>query len=192
MNERIAAIEKAGLPLKADSSPVALTLLQDVPALEEDIVRYSLRNNLQKYRGRISWSDAGQKIFIPLFHEMLEPYFGSLRGLTCQRVPEYVQKPNPLWRQITQDFHAPEETARQNIVALLTMALVVVLAQKGWQVEFSPGNQVKLRGKGETVTPYDFVSRMHTLNAAAAWRQFCLTHNLTDLDIGEYLSKGKR
>jgi len=186
LKERIAAAE--ALPPGADAadSAPALSLVQDVPGLEQALFGQLMGPEQAAGLKPVDWHSAATKVWLPFWEKTVRDYAASLTGVTAASLPQLLQSPGELAAQIQRSAGRPlaaGDKARA-VTHITAMALTGALARQGWTVDASPGAQVSLQ-QGETrLEPFAVVAQLASGELPAdAWQAFCEQAGIAGLPL---------
>jgi hypothetical protein len=186
LGERLAAVQALPTgPQLSDDRP-ALSLLENVPALEDALVMHLLGQERTEALRPVAWDDIGATVYLPKWQEVARRYTAGLAGVTPTTLPTYLRSPDPLVKAIEQ---AAGRTLLQQettgaVRNILGAALAAALARQGWAADASPGVPVTLR-RGDRVI-VSFIA-VHALAdgklSPQEWQQQCQEAGIADLSL---------
>jgi heat shock protein HtpX len=189
--ERIAALE--GLPAGElpEVDPPAITLLNDVPALEQRLIAFLAPQGAAPLEPA-RWEEVGRRVWLPFWRENAERYAEKLRGFTAADLPPYAADLSPL--AVRFGFSSSEGGATgdecRGAVWVLGMSLCVVLADRGWEIRAIPGEDVVLQRGEMRVQPFTLMRDIHTgALPSEEWLALCDRAAISGLDLGRAVAQ---
>ena len=189
LRERIGALESspAHAAVLADNEATAISLVENVPALERAMLDRLVR---EKFRGKLApltWEEAGERIWVPVWREQCRAIRDRLEGLTPAMLPALAADRDGLaakLRLVARGGGAPDQIAEQSGHAL-GAAIAVALRDRGFAVRALPGHPVLLERGDLTITPFSALGDLTSgVLAPDRWREDCERAGIIDLDLG--------
>lgn len=188
LRERLAAISSSGAQLEDDAGPRALTLLEDVDAVEARLIAHLNASTSATSLDPIAWSDAGVRVWGAIWRERLNNEGRRLAGVTPAQIPALAADLDALAVQLGLAPHrqaAQENGAKKDVAHLLGSACAVALIDRGWSLSALPGEDVILSRGELSIAPF---ANIHSLASgelsAADWQATWKIISLIDLDLG--------
>jgi hypothetical protein len=177
--ERLAALRETALlgaeaaPSDAVPSEAARHWFDDVEAAELAVVRSVMRNPDQVLPV-VSWTDVGEKVWIPHWKKMLAELDGAFGGVTLERLPALALDPMSLGPQLGGLAILSPEAMRRRLHRLLGAWLAVTLHDAGFTATADPGAEVRLDRDGSSIEPDAVVRDLAAGKIAPAdWQARC-------------------
>jgi len=176
LKERIAAAE--ALPPGADlSDPApALSLLHNVPELEQGIFTQLMGPDQAAGLKPVDWQSAATRVWLPFWDKTVRDYAPSLKGVTVASLPRFLQSPGELAAHIQRSagrLLTADDKARA-VTHITATALAVALARQGWALDTSPGAQASLQQGENRIEPFAAVSQLASGELPAGeWQALC-------------------
>lgn len=192
LRERIAAVgAETEQPGWQDDAP-ALTLLDDVPAIEQELVTFVVGPSNAPKLMSIAWEDVPVRVWAPIWRNIAAKYSDLLQGVT----PELLIQLKPELRNLAVALHLaarPDVATDQHVAGaaeIFGASLATALLDRGWQVHIEPGHPVLLsRGTAE-IRPFDIWSQIcGGSTTQAAWRELLDANDLTAIDLAGVAAK---
>jgi len=188
LRRRIAAVEQ--VPEKAiplDERP-AIALLNDVDEMEVRLIGHLLADEeAARELTPVSWDEVGEKAWIPIWGERVEPYRDALAGATPATILELFRDLDAFATRLRQcdRQHLPDEVRLDQAVSLLGTAVSLALREKGCRVSMLPGEDVVFERDGESIKPFALLDQLAD-NALTGdtWRQQCRAFGIADVPLG--------
>ena len=159
--ERIAALGDPRTEGDATSTTdLALDLLDDVPRVEERVMRELLRDPRTALKP-VSWEQISEEVWLPAWREAVKEHAGALGKLTASALPVALER----WESLAQATRRglavlSPEAERRELSRLLSAWLTVHLADRGFRVDAQPGLAVVALREGQRLEPYAAVEAM--------------------------------
>jgi Zn-dependent protease with chaperone function len=197
LRERVRALEDApvatgtGIP---DSS-AAISLLDNVPSLERALLDAIVRDEYRDKLAPLTWEDAGERLWVPVWREQVRAYRERLEGLTPNMLPSLAADRGGLAVKfrLVRDRGATNDSVIREAAHALGTAMALALHARGFAVDALPGHAVTLRRGDLTIAPFaalgDLVSGTLT---AEQWRDQCARAGIADVDLGSESEVGSR
>ena len=150
----------------AEQSPTddqqAIQLLDDITNVEREI--YPSENGEASLKA-VSWEEVGQTVLVPMYQEIVRDDGSALKGVTVRALPIRARGLLGLRQQRPDDVDEEEWQAEEGQLPsmggqLVGMALVSILAARGWTVESLPGEPVRLTQGENTILPFSAVEEL--------------------------------
>jgi hypothetical protein len=184
LRERLSALGASALPDPHRTGAPALSLLDNVDAVDAGILDHLARVH-KKRLTPVAWGDVGEQVWIPRWRRLATSKAGRLKGLT----PTIIGQPNFNFPGLSAHVggtrkDASDAARRHHIVGVLASTLTVALRTGGWQLDALPGRVVTLTRNGVTLAPFLAVERLvHGSGTAAEWTTWCAASELADVDF---------
>jgi heat shock protein HtpX len=177
LKDRIAAI--TGLPdgPSQPQDPPALSLLEDVSALERELAGQFAGAEYAAGLQAIVWGDVGAQVYLPIWTKLVQANAGRLAGLTPQSLGTVATDPHAFGKTLVQISHEPpdDESAAGLANAVTGAALALLLVECGGALRFTPGSDISVGLRGQEVKPFGVLSALNDGGLTAeAWTAQCL------------------
>jgi hypothetical protein len=174
--DRVAALGDPA-PL-SDYAPPALGLLDDVPYMEERVLRDLLKDAGTKLNP-VGWDAIADAVWLPIWRSVVEANKKGFSRLEPGDVPAALADWEPLARATRNGpAVASPEAERRRVVRLMATWFAVALADRGWTIEAPPGLAVRAVRDGRAVEPFRAVDEYAKHPDPAAWAAMCDEHGL--------------
>lgn len=163
MAERIAAVEGIGAGAAAPDPRPAVVLLDDVPAVERELLATLAAATPEAPPLQpVSWDEVGERAVRPDWEEMVRKHAGLLSTLTVEQLPATVRALDAFATRIEGLPDAlPGVKRRQFALWLLGVALGVLLTRQGGVLRSLPGEPVLVIGPGGEIDPVALVAALN-------------------------------
>jgi hypothetical protein len=183
--DRIAALARLEAGPDPRGEPAATILLREVPSLEQAALQPLLRGDAPPLHA-VAWDQVGTLYVLPVWRRRLEEHGPLLGAATVVDLPALARDAPQLGSRIPNaSGSGGADWARQAGLQLLTAALGVALAARGWIVESRPGEPLALCSGP---TRFDPVGVVNDLNDGrmddGTWANWCQEAGLSDVALG--------
>ena len=187
LRERIAAL--GGLPPGGAPAgePSALTLLDDVPALERRLLGTIAGDDAVAKLQPVGWDEAGERVFVPQWSQAVQKHARGLGGLTPAALPQRAKPPRELARTVLgRSARAPvPDEAIQEAAGVLGCALAVALRARGHRLRCVPGAPITFHSGERQIEPFGVVAALADGRLTAAdWQATCEAFGIAEVDLG--------
>lgn len=212
--ERMALAKRHPDKPRPDPDPSALTLLDDLPALETAALAMAAPE-AGKPLTFIPWKEAGPKVFVPDWQSAARTYAAALAGATPASLPGLCADLDGFGRKLGEkaglgeapeldaemdeadkaefmkEFAAADQEARRlSARGVLGGALAQALLREGWTLGPLPGS-ASLRKGSEEVRPFELVGRLiEDPPSGQAWIKRCEALGLAKVPLGPVRKPG--
>jgi Zn-dependent protease with chaperone function len=192
LRERIAAVEHlpAG-PVELDDPP-AVSLLADVPALEQQLLSAMVPAEAAKLKP-VAWQDVCSHVFMPQWRKLVEANAAALNGITPEALPALAADLKVLGRKFVFEPGQPanENNAEALAGGVIGAALLVALAGSGGKIQTSPGESVLLILGSIKLEPFGLMQSLaKEAPKADEWRNQIAGLGLAGVDLGKAVKDG--
>jgi len=141
----------------SDSFELVTALLGERSAAEEQVLRDVLVDRSPKLE-RLSWADAGQRVWLPRYRQELEPYRASLASVGVEHFPEAIAHLDAWLPHLRLGLALlSPEAERRRAVNVFGAWLALLLDARGFVVEALPGDPVRMRLGEVIIEPHEQV-----------------------------------
>jgi len=183
LRERIAALRGLTPTAPSGTSGPALTLLGDLAAVEDALLRSVLANvpDAPKVLRPIPWERMLEEVWMPGWRAALAEDAERLRGLTPARLPEFAGNPAELAAYMK--LH-PKDQQQERALTLAGCALALALHRCGLPAETEPGHPIRFRADTVSIRPFAVLAELGdgTLTAEA-WTRTVESLGIAALDL---------
>ncbi|HEX9046836.1 MAG TPA: M48 family metallopeptidase [Verrucomicrobiae bacterium] len=191
LKDRIAAVANLPTGPALTEDPPAVSLLENVPALERELlVRAAGREESARLKD-IVWADVGSQVYVPHWTKLAQLNAAKLHGI----VPESLAKQAADIRNFggtLVDFSGRSpfgESAENLAVAVVGATITLLLLQRGGKLDTAPGSDISVTLNGHRVLPFHL---MPSLKSGAikpeAWAQQCVELGINATDLASAVS----
>jgi len=181
LRERLAALGSPDLSLATGEEPTALSLLDDVPLLEKQLLAQLADSQKARALKPVAWDDVGAAVLQPRWSAFVGEHVGPLRGLTPAQLASLDWK--ALGRKLIQVGRHEGVEALALADYAVGAALTVALVRAGFALETPVGAPVRVSREGFTLEPFGLRERC----AKEGWESLLVSlrgAGLEDLDLG--------
>jgi heat shock protein HtpX len=174
LRDRIAAMHSLGMEKKPQIADPATDLLDDLDALEQQIIHQIAPKVDIKRLKPVEWAAVGREVYLPIWKSLVSEYAPLISGLTVASLPE-VLKRIPEFAPKMRDPPGMLLTREQRVQRasnLAWMAFALALVSDGWEVQSEPGQFCLKRGD-QRVNPIESFGQLQSgKKDANAWREW--------------------
>jgi Zn-dependent protease with chaperone function len=189
LRERLAAIASlpaepaAGSPPLPPGDPPAVSLLENLDELEDQLLRTVFDEKKVAKLKPIRWEEVGARVYLPQWEKAAAEAKPKLQGLTPAQLPDRSGDLVRLGRELAPKGAEPDEARSRGVVAL-GASLVVALVSRGWTLRADPGDDVTLEHDGVVLSPFTLYSDLEEKKLTPdQWRALCVQAGIADLDL---------
>jgi heat shock protein HtpX len=189
LSQRLEALN--GLPQGPilETDPLSLSLLNNVPGLEEQMFAIMFPNQTAKPQ-LIQWEELPEKVWLPIWTEMAKDHANALRGVTPASLPEsLISKKSLVVRlKMAPTEELAMEEHEQKAGNILGSALCVLFHTKGWKIDAKPGDPVILRGGHRALAfhPFQMVEQLKSgALSPELWKSIYDAAEVREFDLGD-------
>ena len=192
LKERIAAV--AALPageVPADDAP-AITLLDDVPALEQQLLQALAGADKAGKLQPIDWAEVCGRVYLPQWTKLAAVNRSALTGITPDALPSLATNRKGLGRRFVYPNGEAADEANQESLAggVIGAALVLALNQHGRPVAADPGEVIVVKNESWCLEPFNVLAALAEGKLTAeAWTQQFAAAGLTGVDLGAVVAE---
>lgn len=183
LTERLAALSSQP-PGDPDDSPPAHALLRDPEQVERALIAALVSPALADVPA-LAWDDAARDVYLARAKVLTDQHGEALGAGTVGDLGDKIGERGRIIGRLQQrEPGLPVESAPHFARMLLAEALLVALADDGWELEAGLGEPVSLRRDDACLEPYGVVWELCEDEAqAAAWRERAAELGIADLSL---------
>jgi heat shock protein HtpX len=188
LKERIAAVEPLPAGDTATADAPALSLLDDVPTLENLLFQTLAGPDAAGKLKPIDWPEVCRQVYIPQWEKLFEANAAVLGGVTPESLAQLAMDARAFGRRCVfpSGEKAGDENAEGLAGAVVGTALVLALIRKGGRLQAAPGENVSVTLASMRLEPFGvFFSLAGKKTDAAAWQRRCVELGIAGLDLGK-------
>ena len=197
LRDRLSALEAhdvsaATVSTSTAMGPLAITLLDDVDALETRLVRHLYTAATARPLTAIEWQQAGAEVWSTIWRDDLRKAGGALDGVLAGEVPRLAADLPAAAARLgfAPNRGSADQRSTSAVVHVLGVALSVALLDRGWSVSALPGEVVVFSKDGDTLTPFADIMRLSARKLERAdWRAAWERTGILDVDLGSLRGK---
>jgi hypothetical protein len=186
LRERIAALGGVASFGAPSLDPRALTLVSDVPALEEALLVGMAGEETAQSLEVVSWDSVGPQVMQPAWAKAVGENSRAFKEITIASFPHVIPRIMDFARELKRVSGEPrdKETLEAKGMWHLMAALGHALARRGWSIESLPGEPHRLHRREETV---DLASEIESLRDGQTteeeWRSRVAAWGIADANL---------
>ena len=189
LHARLAAIASIppepppGAPPGLPGDPPSVSLLENLDALEDQLLRAVFNAEKVAQLTPIRWEDMGAKVYLPLWTKAAGDAAPHLAGLTPAMLPDR-RADLPRLGKALLDRPAGKDETRNHGALVLGAVLAVALVKQGWALHAEPGDAVTLERDGVRITPFTLFGDLDEKKITPEdWRALCARAGISELDL---------
>ena len=172
LRERVEALQSLATDAPVAPEPLASSLLNRLPQVEEALLRSMLTDPSMELRD-VQWEEAGTSVFLPVWRQSAGEHADALRDLTANDLPTLVLPDGPFWQRL-QLGEVPYDQRSNALTSILGSALSARLHDTGWMCDAAPGKAVAFSRDGRTIEPFTALSKLGSKELSPnAWTEEC-------------------
>ncbi len=187
LKERVEAVSHLPPGDTPANEPSALSLLEDVPGLERELLAALGGSETAAKLQPIAWRDVGSRVYLPQWVKLVGANAAGLSGLTPEALPGRAADAAVLGERmvdVSGDKVPPEHVARLATV-VVGAALTVLLLDRGGKLDTTPGESISVTVGAHRIAPFDVLASLATgKTTAEAWQRQCAELGITGTDLG--------
>jgi heat shock protein HtpX len=185
LRERIAAVGSLPSASQPASDGLAITLLGSVDDLEKRWLAMVAGEEKVRVLKPVKWDEAGTRVFLPLWENMVGEQAAVLKGVTPRTLPELARDltaPASKVKNPPGELPGPEQRAEIAADAL-GAAIALTLHRQGWTIHALPGELYFQRGDLR-IEPFMVCRRLASGELTPeTWYEQCAREGLSDLRL---------
>jgi len=187
LKDRIAAVANlpAGRVLAED--PPSVSLLENVPALERELLARAAGAETVAKLKDIVWADVGQAIYVPQWSKLVQMNIARLRGVTPETLGTLAANLRDFGSTLV-DFSGRSpfgQNAENLAVAVVGAAITLRLLQRGGVLQATLGSDICVTLNGHRLLPFALVSALKSGEMKPeTWAQQCAELGLNGTALG--------
>ena len=192
LNARVDRARALAMATAAEDGRPAIILLEDLPALELQLLTKLMPGLNASELKPMQWDNAGAEVYVPLWRSEVAKLAPALSSATVLGLPGVVAKltevaariPDPAGVLLTREQRAGR--AADVIGQALTLALV----DHGWKIHLQPGVFYLESENGAKMNARAIIEEMRSgTRTAESWLEYCGTHGIGDWPLAAELAR---
>jgi hypothetical protein len=186
LRDRIAAVAHLPRgPAQGHELPAA-SLLEDVPALERELLaQLAGADDVAKLK-QIVWDEVGSRVYIPQWQQLVQLNASRLKGVTPEALGSVAANLKAFGKTLVDPSSEPpaDEDAEALANAVAGSALALLLVQRGGQVNITPGREVSVDIGAHGVKPFGLLPALKNDTIAAhTWTTRCAELGIAGIEL---------
>jgi heat shock protein HtpX len=172
LRDRIAALDALGLPSSPGDQASASTLVDDMEALEREVLAHRAGADRIAALAVIEWAGVPMAVYQPHWVRIVDPHRARLATMTAGGLPTGPTAYRALGRALIPKttIEVTDEECIGESIRTLGSALALRLLALGWTLRGDVGDALRLHHGNEALEPFTVVSRLaHGPEGAADW-----------------------
>jgi len=186
LKDRIAAIAKLPEgPTEPQELP-ALSLLEDVPALERELLAQMAGSEAAQL-SPIVWSQVGSRVYVPQWTRLVQLNADRLKGVMPESLDKIAGDLKAFGKTLLDLSRDPPDTESAAALgnAVVGAALALSLIQRGGELDFTPGNDFTVKLGRHEVNPFGVLLALKDGSMAAQdWAVRCVELGISGTELG--------
>lgn len=188
LNERLAALEKAGsVRVMPDNRP-AYDLLENPVALEAELIGMLGKAPTKAGFQPIRWPETREAVYLPGWKLQAEQAGDLLADIRFGKLPEFAANPDALVERFDMHFDntVTAEQKHKRVGYVIGATLAAVLHKRGWRLSGGPGQPVVAALGDLQVKPFALMTELGSGKMPASeWEAICVKTGISEGDLGE-------
>ncbi len=186
LKERIAAV--ASLPAGPDMAEdlPAVSLLEDVPALERSLISQLAGGDKAAKLKPIGWKEVGAEVYVPQWTKLVQMNSVGLKDVTPEALPKLVADTKGFGKTLVDYANEKPDVENAEGLANATVgaALALLLIQRGGELDAAPGDDISVVLNGQRVKPFNLLITLKNGEITAeAWAAQCAALKITTASL---------
>ncbi|HYH05669.1 MAG TPA: M48 family metalloprotease [Thermoanaerobaculia bacterium] len=161
----------------------AVSLLRELPKLEESLLRALFVPSFAATIKPVSWEEAGTSVYLPEWRSRATRHAQALREVTPVVLPDVAKKLVDFSSRLQLTEDDGEQTAAASLV--VGSALAVRLHDLGWMCDAMPGKPIAFTRDGRTIEPFGVMPKLRAGELAPSeWDSTCREAGIADVALG--------
>jgi Zn-dependent protease with chaperone function len=176
LRERISALETFPAKTSAEDAPPAISLVADVPELEQDLLSHAFGEEKTRSLEPLAWQETATKVHAPLWEKVVDKYGTLLEGVTTENLPAYLETRDRWIEQLAELTGRPltQDQAAGAALSVAEMGLALALFKEGWEPKTRPGAEITMHRGDQVIRPFSEIEKLASGETTeATWRQRC-------------------
>ncbi|MFO1461915.1 MAG: M48 family metallopeptidase [Verrucomicrobiota bacterium] len=181
--ERFAALGSIPAESATAEGPLAVTLLEHLPALESELLPAAFVENGQGQPQPVSWNEVGIRVYAPHWRRLVEANRSTLSGIELSDLPWIARNPSDLARRLrgADGQELSEDSWEAGVAYAVGAALSLNLLERGWSLEISPGMPERMTGPAGPLHPFALIGELASGERGwSDWSEFLSRAGLAD------------
>lgn len=188
LRERIAAVEPLPAGTAEGADAPALSLLEDVPALEQLLFVTLAGPEAAGKLKPIDWPEVCRQVYMPQWKKLVAANVAVLGGVLPESLPQLALDARAFGQRCVYPSgeKADDKSADGLAGAVVGSALLLALISQGGKLQAGPGETVSVLLASGTLEPFGvFFALAGKKLEAAAWQRQCAELGIAGTDLGK-------
>jgi Zn-dependent protease with chaperone function len=186
LRDRIAAIASLpeGPPLPHDLP--AVSLLDDVPALERELLAQLAGADSAAKLEPIVWSEVGARVYMPQWTRLVQLNAQRLKGITPESLSTVAGDLQAFGKTLVDlSNDTPDAEGAEALAAgVAGAALTLLLVRRGGQLDITPGSAVSVKIRGHDMMPFGLLMALKNGQMSAdTWTTQCIELGIAGTEL---------
>jgi heat shock protein HtpX len=185
LRDRLSALEKFPAGVEIADEPPAISLLENVPQLELELMAPIAQSIDIPKLTRVNWDEVLARVYIPFWESTVRQQGPILKGITPEAFPEIAKNISRFEERVSGATGLSPEQRLNFVTYIFGAALTLALVKRGWRPSMSPGGPVVLSLDGKTIHSFGILPRLMSDELpAGAWSETCDKLGIRGTDLG--------
>jgi heat shock protein HtpX len=191
LKDRIAAIARLPEGPAQSEEFSALSLLEDVPALEREMLAQLAKSGEAPQLSAIDWSQVGSRVYVPQWTRLIQLNASRLKGVTPESLGAIAGDLKAFGKTLIDLTEDPPDSESASALgnAVAGAALALLLIQRGGELDFAPGSEFIVKLGGHDVKPFGVMIALRDSSMAShTWAMQCVELGIAGTELGALAS----
>jgi heat shock protein HtpX len=187
LKDRIEAVSSLPAGEVAGDDPPALSLLEDVPALENEILAAVGGAEKTATLKPIRWDEVCSRVYMPQWLALVKANAAVLGGITPESLPRLAAEAKAFGGRLVgpSGEKTGDEHAESMAGGVIGAALAVLLANRGGKLDATPGREITVASESEEIEPFNVIKSLATAKITPeTWQRQCAALGIQGADLG--------
>ena len=193
LKERIEAVSHLPTGDVPGDEPPALSLLENVPALESQLLIAVAGAEVAAKLQPVAWTEVGSQVYLPQWLKLLASNASALRGLTPEALPGPAADVKALGQRFVDPSGAKvaDENTEHLAAAVVGAALTLLLVNRGGKLDAAPGQTISVTVGSSRIETFDLLQSLAAgKTTAETWQRQCAELGILGMDLGKFAPGG--
>lgn len=180
LSARIQKARDLAVPDVRPNPNAAITLIDDLQAVELQLLRHVAPGLRAATLQSIEWDAAGSEVYIPRWRSQTAPFQTLFSGKTIAELPAMLDDLVTIAGQLKDPpgTLCTREQKLQRALGVLSASFTLALIDRGWRLHTQPGEHY-LQLNEEKIEPLRVIADLQKGKlTTASWEAFCATHGI--------------
>lgn len=188
LQARIDALSKLSLTSPSTDDRPAISLLDDIPKLETQMLGVIIGEEESRRLRKIEWKEVGSQVYVKIWKRQYRELGAALTRTTPLHLGPALRKPKAIISKLhTGEAQYWSQELRESYPEILAgVAISLCLIERGWSVEVNFGEPVKFTCNDNECLPFESMAKLVSdATNDAPWAEFCKGAGIAEVDLGK-------